>query len=120
MPLLSRFVYNPRRCQYTRGVEVSKVRFTVNESADFTLVSFEIDGVMGPEDLVGLNPPKVAGSKGVVLSGRGPIWLYGFLIHFYHITAFVAIYDPRLEGAVVVETHSERYRVGSVLRCAQS
>jgi len=51
----------------------------------------------------------------VVLSGRGPIWLYCFLTHFYHPTKFIAVYDPRIGGGVIVETHTPGYSVGDTL-----
>ena len=75
--------------------------------------------LISPEDLRVLSPPKVNGSKGVILSGRGPIWLYCFLTHFYHPTKFIATYDPRLQGAVIVETHSTAYLIGTVLNISQ-
>lgn len=93
------------------------MKFTLKEEREFTLVSFEMDEVLIPEDLATLTPPKVNGAKGVILSGRGPIWLYCFLTHFYHPTKFIATYDPRLEGAVIVERHTSDYEVGSVIKC---
>lgn len=96
---------------------MEKILFDITEEKEFTMIKFESDGVLIPEDLYSLSPPTVRGVKGVVLSGRGPIWLYCFLTHFYHPTAFIATYDPRLEGAVIVESHSVNYTVGSVLKC---
>jgi CRISPR-associated protein Csx3 len=93
------------------------MKFNVKDEDKYSIVSFEIEGVISPEDLAALTPPKVDGSKGVILSGRGPVWLYCFLTHFYHPTKFIATYDPRLGGAVIVETHSAEYAVGSVLKC---
>lgn len=58
----------------------------------------------------------LSGTKGVILSGRGPIWLYCFLTHYYHPTKFIATYDPREGGAVIVESHSPEYKVGEVLK----
>jgi len=52
---------------------------------------------------------------GVILSGRGPVWLFGFLIHFYHPTLFVATYDPRIGGAIVVQSHSKKYKAGDII-----
>ncbi|AKB78436.1 CRISPR-associated protein, Csx3 family [Methanosarcina horonobensis HB-1 = JCM 15518] len=95
---------------------MSKVNFNTVEKDDYTLVLFEIPDVLAPEDLSTIAPPEINGAKGVVLSGRGPIWLYCFLTHFYHPTKFVATYDPRLEGAVIVERHVAEYKVGSILR----
>lgn len=95
---------------------MGNVKFTVNEEKEFTLISFEMSDILSPEDLATITPPEVNGAKGVVLSGRGTIWLYCFLTHFYHSTKFIATYDPRLEGAVIVEKHAPDYKVGSVIR----
>ncbi|AKB67862.1 CRISPR-associated ring nuclease Crn3/Csx3 [Methanosarcina mazei] len=96
---------------------MSNVTFNTTEKDDYTLVSFEIPTVLAPEDLSTIAPPEVNGAKGVILSGRGPIWLYCFLIHFYHPTKFVATYDPRIGGAVIVERHVPDYNVGSIFKC---
>lgn len=96
---------------------MSEIKFSVNEEDKYSIVPFEIEGVIKPEDLIAIAPPKVDGSKGVILSGRGPIWLYCFLTHFYHPTKFIATYDPRLGGGVIVESHAKDYHVGMVLKC---
>jgi len=67
-----------------------------------------------PDILEKLNPPKVNSAKGVILSGRGPIWLYCYLVHHYHPTKFIATYDPRI-GAVIVQSHSRNYKVGEII-----
>lgn len=92
------------------------VTFKAVERERFTVVSFEIDdGVCTPADLRELTLPRIRSSKGVVLSGRGPIWLYARLVHEYHPTAWVGTYDPRLEGAVVVAAHVPGMHVGDVV-----
>jgi len=81
-------------------------------------VEFEIDGnVMTPEDLKGMseNSPRIKPNMGVVLSGRGPVWLYAHLTHRYHPAKWVGIYDPRLDGAVVVATHCAGRKDGDVV-----
>ncbi|HBB33997.1 MAG TPA: CRISPR-associated protein Csx3 [Cyanobacteria bacterium UBA8803] len=76
-----------------------------------------LDGIIEPEDLKGLKLPEgILSSQGVVIEGRGPIWLYGYLVHECHATAWVGCYDPRLEGAVVVETHTRQVSVGSIVQ----
>jgi len=90
------------------GENKMSVKFKASERQDYMLVEFKIDGnVMMPEDLKGLseNSPRVKPNMGVVLSGRGPTWFYGHLVHRYHPAKWVGIYDPRLGGAVVVATH---------------
>lgn len=82
----------------------------------FTLVEFSLpkEGI-DPAVISSLKPPEVNPQCGVVLSGRGPVWLYAALVHHYHPTKWVATFDPRL-GAVVVESHSPKGpKVGSVI-----
>ncbi len=82
-----------------------RVGFVIKELADFTLLHFELEEPLKPSDLKDIEIPKIDTRKGVILSGRGPIWLHCFLAHKFHHTPFVAIYDPRL-GAVVVQSHT--------------
>ena len=75
------------------------------------------DGIIEPHSLRGLSlPSELQASRGVVLEGRAPIWLYGYLVHACHATAWVGCYDPRLEGAVIVESHTRGVSVGQVLK----
>ena len=40
------------------------------------------------------------------ISGRGPIWFYGMLLHeLAHVAKAVAVFDPKVGGAVVVTSH---------------
>lgn len=82
--------------------------FELEVRDQFSLVSFSLpsEGIE-PSILPSLSPPDVDGSKGVVISGRGPVWLFAALVHHYHPSAWVATFDPRL-GAVVVESHSPK------------
>ena len=90
--------------------------FTTKVTEQYTLVEFTIpNNVLEPDALSNLHPPKVDGTKGVIISGRGPIWLYGYLCHTYHPTAWIGFYDPRLAGAVVVQSHQPGIQVGQVL-----
>ena len=50
----------------------------------------------------------------MVISGRGPVWLFAALAHEYHPRPFVATFDPRL-GGVVVESHTPNHKVGEVV-----
>ncbi|MCS7292024.1 MAG: CRISPR-associated ring nuclease Crn3/Csx3 [Gloeomargarita sp. SKYBB_i_bin120] len=92
---------------------------TTQSGLDCQVLEIELvrpDRLMFPEDLATLHlPNQLDPTKGVVISGRAPIWLYGWLVHACHHTRWVACYDPRL-GAVVVNTHHPEVRVGQVLR----
>jgi len=46
-----------------------------------------------------------AGTTGVIISGRLPVWVYAALVHHYHPRPWVGTYDPRLGGGVVVSRH---------------
>ncbi len=97
------------------------VSYSTREFKGFTLVEFQLDGPISPDQLPGLleMAPAVDPTGGVVISGRGPIWLHSALAHHYHPTRWVAHYDPRLGGAVVVQTHHPSMRVGQVVRIAE-
>ena len=92
------------------------IEFKVTEKDNYIIVHFELKDSITPEFLKVLKPPEVKGVKGVVLSGRGPIWLYCYLVHYYHPTKFIATYDPRLGGAVITESHDQRYKIGEVIK----
>lgn len=97
------------------------VKFQVRKlDADKVMVEFECDGALEPGVLKNLQPPDPV-KEGfanylVVLSGRAPVWLYAYLVHFYHPTKAVATYDPRLGGAVVVQSHVRDYEVGDIVK----
>jgi CRISPR-associated protein Csx3 len=75
------------------------------------------DGIVDPQDLQGLKlPDSLQSSQGVVIEGKAPIWLYSYLVDKCHTTSWMGCYDPRLEGAVVVESYTEGVSVGSVLK----
>lgn len=82
------------------------------------------DGLIAPQDLTAVRLPElIIWSQGIVLEGRAPIWLYGYLVHACHPAVWVACFDPRLGnmelnagGAVVVATHCHDVRVGEVLK----
>jgi len=69
------------------------------------------EGLIHPDDLPGLvgavrNACPTAGPEGVIISGRLPVWAFAALSHLFHPRPWVATFDPRLGGAVVVERHS--------------
>jgi len=74
------------------------------------------DGIADIQTLKNLSlPDNHDTSKGVILFGRGPIWLYAFLTHLCHKFPFVGIFDPRI-GAIIIETHKKNsYEIGDVI-----
>ena len=85
------------------------------------LVHFTIadDGTTPSEFVTALSLlPDVSGVRPVLFSGRGPIWGYGMLVHRAHATPAVALFDPRLDGFVIVESHASLFHVGEIIHLA--
>ncbi|MDF1699195.1 MAG: CRISPR-associated ring nuclease Crn3/Csx3 [Saprospiraceae bacterium] len=97
-----------------------KISFSVQREQEYTLLEIALANPIEPNDIHHMqNLPDLVNenraSLGVILSGRGPIWLYGYLIHHYHPCMWVAVFDPKLNGAVVVQSHSEKYNAADVI-----
>jgi len=87
-------------------------------SRPVSLVEFTISGgATTPQEFADSILPaafvEVNSQNGVVLSGRGPIWGYAMLLHFFHSSAWVGVVDPRL-GIVVVQSHTPGLADGEV------
>jgi len=92
------------------------INLTAQEKNDFTIIEIEIEGgVCTPDDLKKLTFPQVNLQKGVIISGRAPVWVFATIVHEFHPSAWVATFDPRLGGGVVVQTHSQGIKVGDVI-----
>jgi len=95
------------------------IDFKVSDLPDLeaVLVEFEIEGgVTTPEEAFSVPLPEVPPARGVILSGRGPVWLYGRLVHHFHPARWVAVFDPRLGGAVVVASHWPEVKPGRLIK----
>ena len=72
-------------------------------------------GVIVPADLNGITLPKgIDSSLGIVIEGKAPIWLYGYLIWGCTPAAWTGCYDPRL-GIIVLASHIPDVSAGNVL-----
>jgi len=80
------------------------------------------DGLMTPDavpvlvEKVGHELGDLAGEEPVIISGRLPVWAFASLVHALHPRPWVATFDPRLGGGVVVSSHVPNVRVGQVIR----
>lgn len=95
--------------------------FKVIPKTQYTILHFELgDQPLEPMALSSLAPPVELLDRrrlGLVFSGRGPVWLYAWLTHWAHPFAWVATYDPRLDGAVVLSRHvPDAPEVGQVIQ----
>ena len=81
-----------------------------------TLIIFEIDGgLTDPAEVFSAALPDIPQNMGIILSGRGPIWLYARLVHHYHPARWIAIHDPRI-GYIVVQSHCKERHEGEILK----
>ena len=82
-----------------------------------SVIHFELSEPISPQELPEIVKEfPVMGGEGLIISGRGPIWLYAAVLHKYmHTFAYVAVYDPKLRGAVVVATHLPPVKIGTVI-----
>ena len=92
----------------------------VEQHSEFTLFAFDLgEDPATPDMLKAVALPgqtEAPRQTGLVISGRGPVWLFARLVHLAHDFAWVATHDPRLGGAVVVERHvPSAPEVGSVV-----
>lgn len=88
------------------------------QNLKYQVLSIELttnDRLIEPQDLKNLELPSgIDTTGGMVISGRAPMWVYSYLTHELHPTAWVACYDPRL-GAVVSATNSSQVYIGQVI-----
>jgi len=85
-------------------------------SKEDILLQIKLSRAITPADLANIKFPKVGG-QGLIISGRAPIWLYCYVLHHYlHLFQYVAIYDPKQGGAVVIASHHPSYQVGQIIR----
>lgn len=104
------------------SIEFKTSQVVASNDYPATLLEFQIgeNGNLDPSELRDMDIPEVDGNKGVIVSGRGPVWLYGHLLHHLHVTRWAATFDPR-QGAVVVSTHhKDAPLIGEVLSVPKS
>jgi len=96
--------------------EVVKIK---QEEGDYWIkITFELTRNIHPLELKDIvnKFPEVKGNKILLLSGRAPIWMYGSLVHKYaHLVQAVGIYDPKINGYVIVATHSNEVSTGDIV-----
>ncbi|HBY76878.1 MAG TPA: CRISPR-associated protein Csx3, partial [Cyanobacteria bacterium UBA11148] len=80
-------------------IQLEVIAHYTQEGLSYQHLRFQIktdDGVIAPADIKGLKLPEgIQFNQGIVIEGKGPIWLYGYLVHECHPAAWVGCYDPR-------------------------
>ncbi|QSR89288.1 CRISPR-associated protein Csx3 [Methylacidiphilum caldifontis] len=86
---------------------MKNLSLSVIPADDFQILDILLlgNGIIDPKELPSVQlPPELSMSRGIVICGRAPIWLYTYLTHLCHPSPWIAVYDPR-HGAIVIEAH---------------
>jgi len=118
--LFARFLIS--HAQEVRDME-EKFGVNIREEEEYLFIDVVIggNGVITPEELSELLEEVKSETgdryfgKGVIISGRLPVWVHSAIAHLFHASKFVAHFDPRFKGGVVVASHDPEYRVGQVI-----
>ncbi|MCS6805505.1 MAG: CRISPR-associated ring nuclease Crn3/Csx3 [Acidobacteriota bacterium] len=97
----------------TRDVTVT----LIPTEEDFQILDIFMEaGRIRPDVIRSLSlPSNIDPAKGVVISGRAPIWLYARLVHLCLNAPWVATYDPKAGAIIVVRRSVDRPQVGDVI-----
>ncbi len=87
-------------------VDDRPIHFHIERVRDHALLSFEIrGGDLAPGDLAAVQLPQdLDATAGVVITGRGPVWLYAFLSGRLRSHAWIAVTDANVNRAVVIRS----------------
>jgi len=99
------------------AIELDLIQHTTNDGHDYQHLHIhrnqpelslkDLEEVTFPQPL---NP-----DLGVVLEGKSPLWLYGYLAQHCQAVPWIACYEPRLSGAVVAIDRTSAGLLGQVL-----
>jgi CRISPR-associated protein Csx3 len=100
------------------NIELQVIPHITHSGLEYNHLHIQIttdNGIISPDDIKGLKLPSgIDFTKGVVIEGKAPIWLYGYLVHESHPAAWVGCYDTRFLGVVVVETHTHDVAISEI------
>jgi len=94
----------------------------INDRNEYIIIELSFENPVEPKDILEIikEIKNIVGNKyygkGIIISGRMPIWLYCAITHEFHPAKFVATFDPRLQGAVIVESHDKNYKIGEIIK----
>lgn len=101
------------------GLEpVSAINITVATRDDVTVLTARpLNDHLEYEIVSSVPFPSVPTERGLILSGRMPLWLVTALVRLYDSSAvpWIACYEPRKEGAIVVASRVPTLTVGQIV-----
>ncbi len=79
-------------------------------------IFLDCDGIISPNQLQEIQlPENIDYTKGILINGKGPIFLYAHLVHLCHPAAYAAVFDPRYGGVVVQRHKPESPLLGEII-----
>jgi CRISPR-associated Csx3 family protein len=75
-----------------------------------------LDTYLDYSEATSLPAPAISANLGLVIHGKLPHWLVTGFVLAYQAAPWLAIYQPQLQGAVVVASRSAERPVGSLIR----
>ncbi|PIQ09480.1 MAG: hypothetical protein COW71_06450 [Ignavibacteriales bacterium CG18_big_fil_WC_8_21_14_2_50_31_20] len=92
------------------------IKFNEIKNDDFTILELLVESATIGELKVFI-PPVLDKNKGLVLSGRMPIWLGQFLLNYYSSKVkWVAQFDPRFGAVVLISNNINEKRVFEIIQ----
>ena len=98
-----------------------EIAFQTEKREDFTVLHSSLRTPnLDYSQLSGLNVPEVSSARGIIISGRLPLWLSSSLALSYQQSSvpWLAGYYPQLEGAIVLASSISEHRVGDLIPIA--
>lgn len=92
------------------------LRFGILETDGlWQLTGYLIESYLDYNMLAEVTPPLAPPGKGVVLSGKLPYWLFTSLATTYREAPWLAVYQPSLGGALVVDSQHDQPVIGTII-----
>ena len=97
---------------------VNPLSWSMQATATHTVLTLTLtDPYLDFEAAHQLHLPQLPATHGLILSGRLPLWLVTSLVRSYTMHPWIAIYQPPLNGAVVIHTTEATLPIGTLLPC---
>ncbi len=98
------------------AIELDLVEHTTNDGLCYQHLHIHRNQELSLNDLKeAVRPQLLNPGLGIVLEGKAPLWLYGYLAQHCQTVPWIACYEPRLLGAVIAVDRTNTGLLGQVL-----
>lgn len=100
------------------SARIPEISIRPDKGEDFTILNVHpINDHIDYEQVKDAEFPLISSERGLVLSGKLPLWLVTALVRLYNEASlpWIACYHPPSKGAVVVISHINRYAIGDII-----